>query len=659
VNLDSGGDPDQTEACVLEVQPSDCQACKRLARTLDSLDGTDGLVGFRDVGPVYAIVREKGVAGFLEASYTDPLAEDDCGGGAATWGRGDGQAYRDLAIGTLGRTQNVCTTSEAECATYDEADACRNAPGCQWNATLSQCSADGYKSFLSLIVTDIAALSAPYPLQGAPIAATIKVGLARPLPGCRTLEQTACDSLNDLDSDGDDDCYWNAAGGRCEGFDYAEVPRSRTSGFFYNPTSNSIGFKSDPVDGTCCNNESDPTCGGQCSADGSIEQSEIDYATQAPHVPKSEDLVFISYRFWLPVPCQERCGDGQSCVRLFCPESSTGDSCVDDSECIIGELCVDDGGTKTCQLDCTPGETVDVCTCGVTCPACHECDFDTGDCVRITTDPCVCDPRDEECKAQPTESACYAVATDPGGQAFCTWDASTSTCGLAERCEPGPTNTCGPGYACDESCVCVIATDCDDGFNADGTVKDCTEALLCCREWAFAAVYCPTLDETACRARPPSEHCFWDGSCRATSGPCCAPLIPCPGGNDDCNPNQTCGSTDPATCEPPLEIVECLVDPETGLAAIHCVPNTFCECGDEPENSCATDDDCNKRDPQGCEVLAESVCTALPGCAWTGSACEPAWQTCDTSLGRCTPACHPVREYCDDNPPCGCLPVPP
>ena len=54
------GDP-----CQMRVLLNDCQPCKRLLRSQQMLDGHSTLsVGFRDVGPVYAIVRNKGEPGF-------------------------------------------------------------------------------------------------------------------------------------------------------------------------------------------------------------------------------------------------------------------------------------------------------------------------------------------------------------------------------------------------------------------------------------------------------------------------------------------------------------------------------------------------------------------------------------------------------------------
>ncbi|HET6347228.1 MAG TPA: hypothetical protein VFH51_20015, partial [Myxococcota bacterium] len=119
----------QTKACVPKVLANDCLACKRYERNNDAVVGQPGLVGFGKVGPVYAIVRNKGQPG---SGNWDGTNEDACRGGDVTWGRGDGQGYRDLAINTLGRTQDVC--------------------------------ARDYSSFMKLVLADLAVLSKPYPL---------------------------------------------------------------------------------------------------------------------------------------------------------------------------------------------------------------------------------------------------------------------------------------------------------------------------------------------------------------------------------------------------------------------------------------------------------------------------------------------------------------
>ena len=103
-----------------------------------------------------------------------------------------GKPHWSMAIGSLGRTQDVC--------------------------------ADDYLDFMQRLTSDLAILSAPYPLEEPPIASTLKVGISRP------------------------------QGGQ---FVYIPVSRSRTSGFFYDASRNSIGFKSDPIDGECG--------GGDCS----------------------------------------------------------------------------------------------------------------------------------------------------------------------------------------------------------------------------------------------------------------------------------------------------------------------------------------------------------------------------------------------------------
>jgi hypothetical protein len=519
-NLTASG---QREACVNKYPPNDCQACKRLRRQVESIEGGDGLVGLGVVGPAYAITRQKGFQGYATFDPTNGSVtrQDDCLGGTVTWGRGDGQALRDLAIGTLGRVQDVCTNS-----------------------------ADNYRPFLQLLISDIAALSAPYRLLGAPIAATIKVGIARPLG---TSPQT---------------------------YDYFEVPRSQTSGFLYNATTNSIAFKSDPVDGVCG--------GGSCSANGVIEASEAEYARTAPHVPRENDQIFVSYRLWLPVPCKGECGAaarcqehptdvlcnadsqcvwdgaavlpktkcdalpefaGEVCARVYCPDPPPPPTACPsglDSECpALGQKCV----SHECVFGCIPGEVIDLCVCG-NCGPCETCNLAQGRCELSTTDKCVCDPREAQCGREQLRDPCLAVTI--GGAQPCIWDEISSRCILGNRCMPTDPAACPPGFSCDESCICVPQNGCDAGFNNDGTVKDCGQAMACCNIWAA--------DSTTCQVIGSSQ-----ATCDGTLG---------------CTFNSTLNTCEPGA--PPCclagEEAQCFTDPETGDSRILCIAERFCDC---------------------------------------------------------------------------------
>jgi hypothetical protein len=480
-------------------------------------------------------------------------------------------------------------------------------------------------------ISDIITLSAPYPLLGAPISATIKVGIARP----RT------------DSSGL--------------YDFYEVPRSSTSGFIYDSTSNSIGFKSDPVDGQCGT--------ATCSENGIIEDTEVAYARQAPHVPRENDSIFISYRYWRPVPCRDECGDGEVCLRLACPdETDPNIPCTSglDSECpAVGQTCI----SQRCIYDCTPGDFLDICICG-NCGACETCDLDTGRCELSTTDPCVCNPRAELCEQLTTQAACESlgpgtscgidadcapnelcIANTCQRTADCIWDPDASDCQLNQRCVPGGVQTCDPGFGCDESCVCVRQPGCDVGLNPDGTVRDCAEALACCAEWDATAAACDAIsDEPTCT---PNADCDWNaslGRCEPVIQPCCL-----------------AGETP-----------ECFEDRETGNTYLMCASSDDCACvgtacnvdGDCPETwqtcyrpcghytdqlSCDSAPDCNWDDADGgvctgnsprCDTYwNEASCNAALGCLWdgVGGSCEP---------GECAPVCHPVTEYCCVS--CGC-----
>jgi hypothetical protein len=579
-----GGGVSTVDACVPAYPMNDCQPCKRLMRTLAAVEGSAGypgiepdrgLLGLGTFGPVYAIARGAGQEGFAVTAVTGGtvFAEDDCQGGAITWGRGDGEAYRDIAAATLGRTQDVCTNN-----------------------------VEGYRPFIQLLISDIITLSAPYPLLGAPISATIKVGIARPRSDGSGL------------------------------YDFQEVPRSSTSGFIYDSTSNSIGFKSDPIDGQCGTQS--------CSENGVIEDSEIAYARQAPHVPRENDSIFISYRFWRPVPCRDECGDGEVCLRLACPdETDPNIPCPSglDSECpAVGQTCV----SQRCIYDCTPGDFLDICICG-NCGACETCDLDTGRCELTTTDPCICNPRADLCEQLTTQAACESLGpgtsctNDDACQpdelciantcqltADCIWDTETNGCQLNERCVPGGVQTCDPGFVCDESCVCVRQPGCDVGLNPDGTVRDCAEALACCEEWEADAAVCASITgESSCTSSP---DCDWNASldtCEPVIEPCCL------------------------TGETP----ECFDDAETGKTYLTCISQDDCVCAGA---ECNDDGDCPEswqtcvptgRSPACDAYSEEGSCNGATNCLWDGATCRP---------GECAPVCHPVTEYCCVS--CGC-----
>ncbi|MEK7705341.1 MAG: hypothetical protein AAB426_10310, partial [Myxococcota bacterium] len=481
------GTQDARGACQLRHPLNDCQPCKRLLRTREAIYGGDGMPGLGEVGPVYAIARERGLEGFYDNNGTTTIPSDDvqdgCAGGRVTWGRGEGEAYRDLAIGTYGRTQNVCSQS--------------------------------YRDFMQLVVTDIVALSAPYPLAASPIASTLKVGIARPTGGGN--------------------------------YDYIDVPRARAQGFVYDATSNSIGFKSDPADGVCNDpeNPDDDSC-GTCSANAVIESSEICAARSARHIPRTGDIIFISYRYWRPVPCAEECTVGEACVRVTCPTVESTNSCADDFDCIVGHTC--NLGPHTCERTCNVGEAVETCVPMPSCPPCATYNPATGLCIPAA-DPCACNPTG------------------------------------ADICNPLGPDTCGLGYACDETCVCLPASGvCGTVFRLDGTVTDCGTAIACCTPCS-SYVDQPSCDNNSYGV------CAWSGGACI---PSCETIIDqptCTSNANGCYWNgATCEALLPQCCAPG-ETIDCPLDPETQRNFLYCNPG-LCECSpgcDPVTQYCRTD----------------------------------------------------------------------
>jgi hypothetical protein len=482
----------QQYACVPRVPLNDCQACKRLLRRYQSVHGEDiagvgnGIAGLGDVGPVYAIARNRGQEGFrFEQPPAGQVGQDQCGGGPITWGRGDGQAYRDIAVDTFGRTQNVCASS--------------------------------YRDFMQLVVTDIVALSAPYRLAESPIAATLKVGIGRPNGG--------------------------------DSWTFIEVPRSKTRGFVYDATSNSLGFKSDPIDGV-----------GGTPGNG-IEPSEVEAARNAPEVPRTDDLVFISYRFWRPVPCPQGCDpETETCLRTGCPddpgpfEACTGEGT---QNCDGGRVCIND----ECHFPCT----------------------DDGYFERCVPNPCgECETYDEvtgACNAINNNCLCFAGDGIP--------------------CDPTGPNTCPPGMSCDEQCFCEPVPGCEGAFAADGSVIDCTAALNCCAEMAECFAYTTSV---TCQG---DARCTWNGSsCEGANGNCCGPnetaicyapiedpsrnVFACQGAACSCEAEATCVDDNDCLAAPngarkcvgPPGDKHCDCNPQTEI----CLPDagTGCACGATP-----------------------------------------------------------------------------
>lgn len=408
--ISSRGGNNDAPACVAAVPFNDCQACKRLRRLDDTVRGGDrahvlteegvwqdvALPGFQDIGPVYAITRNKGQEG---------SSSDTCGGGSSTYSRGDGLAYHDLSIQTLGRTQDICAPS--------------------------------YRSFMELLIADIVALSAPYRLGGSPIASTIKVGLAR--------------------SQGDGT------------FSFVEVPRSRTQGFIYDATTNSIGFKSDPISGQCGAGHS------SCTQD-----EEIAYARTAAHVPREGDIVFISYRLWKAVPCDGECAAGEVCASVMCNDATGPISCTSTPDCPPGYACND---SHQCDRTCTLGDVVRACVSQPSCGACETYD--------------------------PAQKACVS-----GG------DSCACSSSDAQRCNPDQPQTCAVGQAC-IGCTCQTISSCLGSIGAYGRVDSCTDALACCQIAKAKEDMCAGLGNQQTCAQNGDCHWVINGGCRSTEPTCC------------------------------------------------------------------------------------------------------------------------------------------
>jgi hypothetical protein len=363
--------------------------------------------------------------------------------------------------------------------------------------------ADSFVAFFSDIMARAASLSDPYPLSKSPIAATLKVGIGRDDPlGGQTLS--------------------------------IPVPRSQRQGFIYDPVGNGIAFRADPIDGVC-----DP---GQCSLNGVLEPSEIEYAAGAEYIPRTGDTIFISYRTWEPVPCREKCASGESCGPISCPAVSAGGPCADDSECWLNYVC--DEGTGTCVLDCVEGERVFDCTgqCGL--------------CETLNTNPPGGGP--PVCEANPDLCEC-----NPSG---------------AAPCSPDSPFACDLGFTCDEgTCACAPVPGCADGFTGDNSPATCEASVECCRRWADGAEKCAEIsDAITCEESPPNEACDALALDNSTPDPVdglteCQRATPC-----EWDDRRGCHFAF-QTCCGSGEEAYCFIDREAGTAQVECDPQCVCD----------------------------------------------------------------------------------
>ena len=227
------------------------------------------------------------------------------------------------------------------------------------------------QQFLNDMVAAVAGATSEARLSQRPISATLKVSLSRttPIMDCPGGPATTC-----------------------------VVPRSRTSGFDYDPVANSVFFRG------------------------------------APRV-QVNDLVTISYRVWLPPPpaCRAPLVNDPMTGRCVCPmDCGQMGGCGDNRVCNLG----------TCECRCLPG-------CNATCGMQQLCD--TASCT------CKCAP---DCggacvgnKRCDTTSCACTCPSDCGGACTGLNKCDTSTC--ACQCPTNCDNKCQSGEFCNmATCTC-------------------------------------------------------------------------------------------------------------------------------------------------------------------------------------------------------------
>jgi hypothetical protein len=278
----------------------------------------------------------------------------------------------------------------------------------------SPCDSSPGTGPLRAIVDAVTGAASQFQLRGAPISSTIQVGVTRAGPTTTI------------------------------------VPRSRTSGFDYDPASNSIFFR----------------------------------GTQ--YRPAAGDRVTISYRVWQPPeqPCGP-CAAGTTCDpmlgictcdRAACAACGPNQACDANCQCACAPDC---GG------NCGPGQACNPTTCACECPA------DCGGCPSGTT----CNPATCACECG-ADCGGACAGTDLGcNSAACACECPADcggTCGAANgrgACNQA-TCACDCAPSCDDSCtgrqVCNPANGCgcecpaDCGGCADGTVCNATSCQCEC-----------------------------------------------------------------------------------------------------------------------------------------------------------------------------------
>ncbi|MCG3171958.1 MAG: hypothetical protein GMKNLPBB_00099 [Myxococcota bacterium] len=311
-------------------------------------------------------------------------------------------------------------------------------------------------------------------------------------------------------------------------------------------------------------------------------------------------------------------GPGDSAIPDASPDAG-GQPCELDSQCPIGNLCVEqtcipgcrssrDCGDKKCNLALGPNGTCVQCMAKDDCPAGQQCD----------NNQCVF-----RCKSD-TECSGKRCDTTRGECVQCL---SNSDCKLGQICT-------------DAACVegCRSERDCKNGQVCDTAVGNgrCVQCIAT-RDCPAGSECVNNICEVRCTS---SSQCAAPQKCNTVSGRCVACLV-----NSDCQLGSVCNNN---ACVPGCKTdrdcpsgLKCDTAAGPNGGCVECVTSAVCPperpiCSNRKCVQCAADPDCKTAPRNRCDTTKNICvqCTKNEQCP-QGGICNTATQTCSEPLLMC------------------------
>ena len=405
------------------------------------------------------------------------------------------------------------------------------------------------------------AQASPYVLTKPPISSTIKVAINAEVfdpVGCEASCEAACEADGGTAPACDTQCECSATG--C-----TDLPRSKSDGFDYDGTTNSLQF----------------------------------YGDCRPRFDQVGERIAVSYRYWIPDLV-----DGDECnCGLGPPWTCVNDTCVCPADCGLGEP-LPAGRTcnpTTCALECLPdcGGCVGASECQLGSCAC-EC---PAGCGGPSPGPgFTCDDSGPDATCEWTCEACPGTA--PSAFSVCDFDTCQWTCPGCTGQAPAGTVCNVAVDVCDFTCAADCGGACDGSFSCNTTLCQCECPSDCGAPPPGAGYTCnPQSCEYECPSplpgvNPPtsSPGFEWDAAACGWT----------------CNESTCDGSAAPGP--------EALCDPTT------CTWRCPADCGGCSGASTCNSTQCACVCPAGCGSPAPGanfVCDDVVDCAWECPATPP------------------------------------